>query len=384
VALLDSEPLAALSSLEPDRLYLFLAGPGEGEGIAVAFPGGGWMLVDGCQTVNRSNPKFPIEEIFKRYRRGRKDRVELMVLTHPHRDHMYGFAELLETLAPVKVGILGKEDPRWILAEEACAHHKVAGKDSPLKESHKRAHAVLRAIESYAEDGTLVGLADGETAFQRETFTVHVRAPDQALFLEKIRQEGAKAFLGAEANCFSLVLEINYERLTVVLGGDLPKTLSGRPVPTGWDRVLHCYPDLSFHHGLKLPHHGSAEALHEELISPMPQRGRAWCVTPYNSSSLPRFGSDDGMRRALQGQSPIMLTALPVSSDHQQKDIVTMSVDEVERMTQALKLKLPSGSLPHRAAHRLEPLDPVWAVAFDSQGTVRGRWRGPCALDVVG
>ncbi len=30
-----------------------------------------------------------------------------------------------------------------------------------------------------------------------------------------------------------------------------------------------------------------------------------------------------------------------------------------------------------------QPLEPIWAVAFDDQGVVRDRWRGPVALEVL-
>lgn len=381
MALPDSDCLADLRILDPDLLYLFLAGPGEGEGIAVAFPGRGWMLVDGCQTVNQSSPKYPLEEIYARYRRP-SDQIELMVLTHPHRDHTHGFAELLETLGPARAGVLGVDDPRWLLAEEASAHQKAAAKESPLKAAHRRAHAVLRGIETFASRGEIVGLVDGKTAFERSDLSIHVRAPDEALVREKVQGEGAAAFLGDGANCFSLVLEIVYGHSTLVLGGDLPRTAKGSLVPTGWDLVLHRHPQLVYHDGLKIPHHGSAEALHRDLVGSM-QKDRAWCVAPYNSSSLPKLGDSGGMRAALAGQSPIMLTALPVPFTHQKQDIVTMARDEVDSLTNTLKRGPVPGSFLHRTSRPLDPLDPIWAVAFDSEGHIRGRWRGRCALDVT-
>ena len=44
--------LDELAILSRDLLYVFVAGPGYGEGIAVAFPERGWLMVDGCQVVD--------------------------------------------------------------------------------------------------------------------------------------------------------------------------------------------------------------------------------------------------------------------------------------------------------------------------------------------
>lgn len=58
-----AEELSALATLRTDLLYVFVAGPGKGEGIAVAFPGGDWLFVDGCRTSDT----FPLRSIFDRF-----------------------------------------------------------------------------------------------------------------------------------------------------------------------------------------------------------------------------------------------------------------------------------------------------------------------------
>lgn len=44
-----SEPLGALTRLDPRRLYLFAVGPTRGEALAVRLPDVGWLLIDCCR-----------------------------------------------------------------------------------------------------------------------------------------------------------------------------------------------------------------------------------------------------------------------------------------------------------------------------------------------
>src|SRR5215217_3497310 len=102
------EPLGALTRLNRDWLHVFVAGPGQGEGIAVALPERGWMLVDGCSTADR---RFPLEAILQQWRMTDDDPVEAMVLTHPHEDHVEGVAELIEALSPKQVAVTTGSTP---------------------------------------------------------------------------------------------------------------------------------------------------------------------------------------------------------------------------------------------------------------------------------
>ena len=59
--------IAALgASLDRSLLHVFVAGPGYGEGIAIALPGQGWLLLDGCETTHG---KLPLVAILERWRR---------------------------------------------------------------------------------------------------------------------------------------------------------------------------------------------------------------------------------------------------------------------------------------------------------------------------
>jgi hypothetical protein len=90
------------------------------------------------------------------------------------------------------------------------------------------------------------------------------------------------------ANHLSTVVEVVFGATRLVLGGDLPtlESNSTTRVPAGWDLVMDRHPSLGAHHGLKLPHHGSAEAHHESLHRPrQAQQNRAWDPITNNLSA---------------------------------------------------------------------------------------------------
>jgi hypothetical protein len=69
MGLIAAGPLEELpTELPEDRLHVFVAGPGTGEGIAVALPGGRWLLIDGCQTGSGSARSYPLQAIVERFR----------------------------------------------------------------------------------------------------------------------------------------------------------------------------------------------------------------------------------------------------------------------------------------------------------------------------
>jgi glyoxylase-like metal-dependent hydrolase (beta-lactamase superfamily II) len=81
-----------LARLDRSLLHVFVAGPGEGEAIAVALPDKGWVLFDGCRA---SDGSIGLVDILDRWRVD-GDPIHAYVLTHPHADHAKGIVELFE------------------------------------------------------------------------------------------------------------------------------------------------------------------------------------------------------------------------------------------------------------------------------------------------
>lgn len=304
-------PLDELASLEADLCYLFVAGPGYGEGIALAFPGRGWLLVDGCSLATRPR-KLPLAAILDRSGRGDDDPVLGMVLTHPHQDHVGGFVDILHREQPGFVALTGLPPNRHI----------------------------AREVEALAD----------------------------------VRRHGSTV---------SVVLDVALGDSSLVLGADLPATEGGSRVDTGWHRVLEDYPELAAHAAAKIPHHGSREALHHAFLAG--EGSKAWVLTPFNSSSLPRTDDDDGLDILLEHQDSIMLTAQSLSKAYQAAwDDGRVTRPELAVQTSALRADglFDAGDTILRAGTAKGPLDAVWTLAFDAHGAPVGRGCGPAAREV--
>jgi glyoxylase-like metal-dependent hydrolase (beta-lactamase superfamily II) len=89
------------TSLDRALLHVFVAGPGYGEGIAVALPGTGWIVLDGCRV---STGRLPILNILQRWRIP-EEPLDALLLTHPHTDHAFGIREMIEENAPRAIGL---------------------------------------------------------------------------------------------------------------------------------------------------------------------------------------------------------------------------------------------------------------------------------------
>lgn len=331
MALPVAQPLSELTRLERSLLYVFLAGPGQGEGIAVALPGAGWLLIDNCRTADEA---LPLERLYLRFRDSGDDRVRLLLLTHPHRDHASGFNDLLDGCEPELVALTGLAPPEKTLELGEVAAH-VCSPDA----DHLRA---------WLDDGT--------------------------------------ALDPRQANAISAVLRLAFGDSLVILGGDLPVSKGGSEVPTGWNSVMRRHPDLSGHQCLKVPHHGSREALHPVLLGAAPTADRAWMLTPFNSSGLPRPDDEDGLDVLLRSQSPVLLSARSLSSKFQAASAEGRVLrGELDRQTQSLKrdVRYREGDTVVTRSTARAALDPVWGVAMDRSGRVVGRWRGSAAVEVV-
>jgi glyoxylase-like metal-dependent hydrolase (beta-lactamase superfamily II) len=384
--------LEDLSDLDRSLVYIFLAGPGQGEGIAVALPRQGWVLIDGCSVSPGSPSKeYPIKHVLTRWRSGDTERDPVMgvLLTHPHKDHVEGLAELLEDFSPNWVAVTGTDPVSRHLAADARSWF--GGSRDALTSRRVRAQSVLwtlQAIETWVDRtrGRLVPLNDETTLpIGGSGISMRCRSPDHVMLEQYWTNRQIQEIAQKKPNWLSTVVEVGFGQTRVVLGGDLPVTIGSSDVPTGWNHVMRKYPALSQHAGLKLPHHGSREALHEALLS-QGSSGRAWMLTPYNSSGLPRHNDGDGLDVILRQNEPLMLTSLALPKRLQPAWLRgRLSRAEIATARNQLRANGLFGESDQivSAGTAVGPLDAIWCLAFDQTGTVVGRWRGPAAVDVV-
>jgi len=375
--------------LDPRLLYLFTAGPGSGEGLLLKVPGLGWVAIDGCETerTDATGTRLTLLSLLRRY--GARD-LALLVFTHPHADHSAGIPELIEGLRPKQIAVTGLEHPRPSLLTE---HELLRSRASAETGQRQRNRAVAQALNAILEwsggdEQRALGMHEGAVLANYPDGNITARSPSVA-YLESLWSEGAtRKTISDHANRLSAVLEVEFGATRLVLGGDLPDTEGkwpGTRLQHGWQHVLDDRPELAAHQGLKVPHHGSRQALNRRLLSNASGLGASWSLTPFNSSGLPRTDDDDGLDILLEHHEPVLVTAMSASRKFQEAR-VDSRVDRptLGRQTQRAKKRksFDSGDSVARETLAHDPLDPVWAVAFDTRGRIRGRWRGRAALMV--
>lgn len=376
--------LDGLETLDRSRMHVFVAGPGKGEAIALALPGRGWILIDGAQS---ELGKPSLLAIVERWRSSADEPVELCLLSHPHDDHVDGFAEIVEALVPKRIALAGTAaSPRYVdILKDAPLP---GANDQALKA--KKVRAAFTAIRSWEDKQKRVAepvCRSANPLFAAGNVSVHVLSPPEDA-LTTYLNECAKTprYLKSDANRYSIVLRVRFGDTEVILPGDLPTKVGKSEVSPGWNELTAYDATLANHAMVKVAHHGSAEAFHSDVMTTGPC-DRAWVVTPYNSSRLPNVAKADGLPRLVAARDQVYLTAVPASKELQSTapsgGVVSLAglADRVAK--QPLRLPFVSAAFDVTPGSACEALDCVWAVALNDCGDVVSLYRGRAALVVT-
>ncbi|HWO26055.1 MAG TPA: MBL fold metallo-hydrolase [Kofleriaceae bacterium] len=368
--------LAALgAALDRSLLHVFVAGPGYGEGIAIALPEQGWLLLDGCETRDGA---LPLMAILEQWRQP-DEPINAVLLTHPHADHAYGLRDLLETTAPARIGLTTvPADPERVF--------RAFGVTPPAPAATREPRLAGRVLEGMlalwrrfdAAPEMLIALVDGAAIpLSTPSVRAHVRAPDLAIVEAHLSSSAPE-----DSNELSAVIELVFGATRIVLGSDLPTmSPSGRELPGGWGSVMTRHPALGAHAGLKIPHHGSPAAFHAALMTA--GAGRAWWISPFNRGKRLPPTSPEGVPRLVSLNGEVALTATPRRRDQQPRhaDPGVVTLAELPALFTPPASTVAGALLVTPPA--LGPLEPLWCGAFDDRGALRGTWRGERAFTVV-
>lgn len=234
-----------LPPVREDRLLVVVFGPGTGELILVRAPGDHWLVVDGC-AKGRARREY-VQLALEHYRA----RPAVIVMTHPHRDHAYGLADLIEEVTSTRPWpLLGLLPP--IVASGSAAPGTPGAYTSGIAER------AISAIESrWEEDQSCRWDLSLGSNCRLGPATLTVVSP-----------------VGSASQPYerSTALLAEWERVRVVLGADLEPTSS-------WRDTLGHDPRAATHQGLKVAHHGSIGAQEPTLFTSSPNAARV--ITPY-------------------------------------------------------------------------------------------------------
>jgi len=295
------EGLAGLPKQMSEHLVVYLFGPGVGESQVIAFPDKTCIVVDSCLDENqRSYPSRLLDYLDK-------PKIALLVVTHPHVDHISGMGELVRKHRPERVWRYpGAASLRDLLT-------RVLSKDP----SNTRLVELLRAIK------VLDKLQDENVAFEvgwgyrdyegseyriscisptphdmerarREVKNLVVRFNEEYRLAPHIQSylEGDNTHLMDHPNLLSLAVVVEWKNRKILFGGDVEAT---SPSPhSGWlgilrlleeDNRLNLVTDVDL---VKLPHHGSSNAFEPNAWNRHAKSRKSDCVvSPHAPSGLP-------------------------------------------------------------------------------------------------
>jgi beta-lactamase superfamily II metal-dependent hydrolase len=363
------------ASLDAGLMYVFVVGPGVGESILVRAPGSKWLVVDGCRVGDDGSAPLAL---LKRY--GARQ-VEGVVLTHPHLDHARGLSELLgsEDVDCISVGCVdGWTSTPTLFETEARsrADETSFASDPELRLKQGEVEHVLAAVRSRWERDPLSrwSLFQGS---ERALGTARIRV------LSPIDAEivAARSVPGFDPNRLSAALMVSLGSARVVLGGDLPshhreKVLNG----IGWHQVLSHEPVVAEAGIVKVPHHGSRNAIFPKLFAALPVGARTLIVAPFSSQGLPRPSDGEGLHKLLANHDEVHVTALDEIFPGGFKRDRTISRKALnDAMKSEIRPRLRWS--PNPRADRV--VDVCVTVAVDQNGTVREIWMGRLAATVV-
>jgi hypothetical protein len=272
-------------NLTDGLFYLIVHGPGFGESVVVRVPPDTWIVLDGCHIGGHSPAAALLADHGGRW--------SCALLTHPHLDHACG---LDAVLALPGAGPLGCSDPRL---SEPGSWESWSDPEELLR------RGTLEQVMAVIQDRW-----SSDPGSRWEMRRNDRREIGEASLLVLHPDPSALDAPPTDPNRLSAALLVTWRGVRCLLGGDV--------IGRDWDEVSHLFEsaDLARCAGLKMPHHGSTEAVHGCWGDGAGDR--LWIAAPFNKGGkLPSFGDDGGMAWALERVDRVHLTGLPVAHDLQ-------------------------------------------------------------------
>lgn len=356
-----SEVVDAFSGMEPpnDSLLLVVMGPGMGESILVGWPPNSWLVVDSfCRTsgATEAHPAVDALEAFG-------GALQAVALTHPHEDHVRGFASLIERLAADgKVGWWPSavtSGGRWSTSNAAFAQRNGANEQA-VAAIHRAWSELPSSKWELIADQPAISLGDA---------SIEVLTP----LHETIEEH--RSLKAPDINELSSAMRLTWYDCAVLLGADLVNS-------RGWDKLESSLGALAFatSAAMKIAHHGSLEAQHPVALGTAPTPGRTLVGSPYNrGEKVPAYRDGEEVELILGVSADLYM-----SGHHGARppDCGTETVSRSSLRPAVLDL---SGGIGAVTLDAIQPsVDECWfATRLDATGALLSIDRGPGSLHVT-
>jgi hypothetical protein len=295
------------ATLDSDRLYLFVFGPGLGECIVLRIPPDDWIVIDSCRIADRAAALHVLSEY--------EGKLSCVVLTHRHKDHYRKFSQVL---AEGEWSVIGCDDLALDDDWSATSENQLANEVEQIV-------AEIRA--QWRRRPSCQWWTWRNTVRQVGQATLTALHPDETFARDNPR---------AEKNHLSTAILLEWKGLTVLLGADVENP--------HWQTICEMFPALPQHTAMKIAHHASENGVYDPVLES--DRARLWIATPYNlQDGLPKFGVNDGPSRLLRHQPEFYLTGLPMAHDCQMATPCAATLLELRTGTRprAIPFALPGG-----------------------------------------
>lgn len=198
--------------LNPGRLELTFLDVGQGNAALLRFPGGKTMLVDGGGSYDSSfdTGRYVVSPFLRKQKTGK---IDIVVLTHPHPDHLNGLLYILKNFDVQEMWTNGQEIDTETYAE--------------MKKIISEKKIVLRIMNAKCPE------------MDFNNTTVRILNPQS--------KRKANDYSDRTVNDEALVLKITYGKIKFLLPADISESVEERLVRSGMDLASQVI--LASHHG---------------------------------------------------------------------------------------------------------------------------------------
>ena len=283
---------------ELGHVEIVLFGTGFGESILVHLPNGQWIVVDSCIDPQTRRPCAL--QYFEALGVDLSLKIEQIVITHWHDDHIRGMAEIVRCCpnAEVVISTALRNEEFMKLTQLQSGHRRVLKRVSTGVDEFIEIFALLleRKRRSHAK-GNLRWAACDKLLYRHEPSGVSVfalspsddeilRAVSSFARLIPSENEPQLRMPRLQPNDTAIALWLQTSAFNILLGSDLEVGDSDR---RGWRAIVDstCKP-LGKSIIFKVPHHGSISAHHERIWLEMLEKSPYAILTPFSPSQLPR------------------------------------------------------------------------------------------------